>query len=131
MTDQPQPPPAGWPPQAGWPPRGAAPSGLFPSGPPRPTYREPHPVRGSAVAVGLGAGTLWMLFFGLLGGGLRAYAWWTVIAGAAAWLVALGLARYGDRGVAAGVSIATGAAMCVGVIAVAVRWAVGGDWPLW
>jgi hypothetical protein len=107
------------------------PSGLFPTGPPRPTYREPHPVRGGAVAAGLGAGALWMLFFGLLGGGLRAYAWWSVFAGALAWLVALALARYGDRGVAIGVAIVTGFGLSVVAIALALRWGTSGDWPLW
>lgn len=107
------------------------PSGLFPSGPPRPVYREPHPVRGAGVAAGLGAGALWMLFFGLLGGGLRAYVWWTVLAGGMAWLVALGLARYGDRGVAIGVAIVTGAGLSIAATAVALRWGVSGSWPLW
>jgi hypothetical protein len=107
------------------------PSGLFPSGPPRPTYREPHPVQGAQVAAGLGAATLWMLMFGLLAGGLRGYAWWTVFAGALAWLVALALARLGDRGVAVGVAIATGLALSVAAVAVAVRWAEIGDWPMW
>ena len=107
------------------------PSGLFPSGPPRPTFREPHPVRGSAVAAGLGAGALWMLVFGLLAGGLRAYAWWTALAAAMGWLVSLGLARYGDRGVAVGVAISTGLAMSIAAVAVAARWAASGDWPMW
>jgi hypothetical protein len=110
---------------------GSQPSGLFPSGPPRPTFREPCPVRGAAVAAGLGAGALWMLVFGLLAGGLRAYAWWTVLAAAVAWLVSLGLARYGDRGVAVGVAISTGLAISVAAVAVATRWADSGDWPMW
>jgi hypothetical protein len=107
------------------------PSGLFPSGPPRPTYREPHPVRGAAVAAGLGAAALWMLVFGLLASSLRAYAWWTLLAGVLAWLVALGLARLGDRGVAVGVAIATGLALSAAAIAVAVQWADTGNWPMW
>jgi predicted lipid-binding transport protein (Tim44 family) len=107
------------------------PSGLFPSGPPRPTYREPHPVRGGGVAAGLGAGALWMLLFGLLGGGLRAYVWWTVLAGTAAWLVALALARYGDRGAAIGVAIVTGIGLSIAAVAVALRWGTSGDWPMW
>jgi hypothetical protein len=110
---------------------GNQPSGLFPSGPPRPTFREPHPVRGSAVVAGLGAGALWMLVFGLLAGGLRAYAWWTALAAAAGWLVSLGLVRYGDRGVAVGVAISTGLAMGIAAVVVAIRWANSGDWPMW
>jgi len=107
------------------------PSGLFPTGPARPTYREPHPVRGAAVAAGLGAGAAWLLVFGLLARTLHGYAWWTVIAGSAAWLVALLLARYGDRGVAAGVAISTALGLSIAATAVAVRWALTADWPLW
>jgi hypothetical protein len=107
------------------------PSGLFPSGPPRPTYREPHPVRGTSLAAGLSSAALWMLVFGLLAGGVRAYAWWTVFAGAVGGVVALGLARFGDRGVAAGVAISTGLAMSVAAAAVAVHWGDSGDWPMW
>ncbi|MEV1289430.1 hypothetical protein [Micromonospora sp. NPDC049679] len=113
------------------------PSGLFPSAPslhavpPRPTYREPHPVRPGAIAAGAGATALWLLFFGLLGGSVSGYAWWTLLAGAVAWVVALGLARFGDRGVAAGVAMLTAVGWAIAAIAVAVRWASSGDWPLW
>lgn len=112
----------------GWP---AQPSGLFPSGPPRPTYREPHPVRGSAIATGLGAAALWMFTFGLLSSRLPGYAWWTLFAGALAWPAAVGLARFGDRGVAAGVAISTGLAMSIATISVGTRWVGSGDWPMW
>lgn len=125
MADQ-SGPPIGW--QAPGP---RPPSGLFPSGPPRPTYREPHRVRGGAVSAGFGAAALWMLLFGLLGHGLRGYAWWTVLAGGAAWLLALALARFGDRGVAAGMAVAVGLAGAIGAIAVATRWANTGVWPMW
>ena len=106
------------------------PSGLFPSGPPRPTYREPHPVRGGAVAAGFGVGARWMLLFGVLGTSIASYGWWTILAGAVAWGVALLLARLGDRGVAVGVAIATGVAWAVAVLVIEVTWAVRG-WPLW
>src|SRR5262249_42592174 len=43
-----------------------APSGLFPAGPPRPTYREPHPVRMGPAWAGAGVGALWQLLIGLL-----------------------------------------------------------------
>lgn len=107
------------------------PSGLFPSGPPRPTYREPHPVRPAALGAGLGAGAAWLLLFGLLGGDLHGYAWWTIFAGALAWLAAWMMARFGDRGVAAGVAMITAVAWGIAATAVGVRWAVTGDWPLW
>jgi len=117
--------------------RGAArplprtPSGLFPSGPSRPTYREPHPVRLGAFAAGCGAAALWLLLFGLLGGDLRGYAWWTLVAAVVAWAVALGLGMAGDRGAAAGIAVATAAGLGIAATAVAVGWAVSGDWPMW
>lgn len=84
-----------------------------------------------AVVAGLGLATAWLLFFGLLGRALAGYAWWTIFAGLTAWLVAATLGRYGDRGVAVGVSIATGLGWAVMALSVAVRWAGTGDWPLW
>jgi uncharacterized membrane protein YccC len=106
-------------------------SGLFPAGPPRPTYREPHPVRARGVLAGLGAGAGWLLLFMLLGNDLPGRVWWTVGAGGAAWLAALALVRYGDRGVAVGVAAVTGLGWTVAGGAVAVHWGVTGDWPLW
>jgi hypothetical protein len=113
----------------GVPPR--APSGLFPSQPARPTYREPFPVRGPAVAAGVSATAAWLLLFGVLGRDLRGYVWWTVFAGGLAWLVALLLARHGDRGVAVGITISTALAWAIAATAAATRWASTGDWPLW
>jgi hypothetical protein len=109
---------------------GHTPSGLFPSGPPRPTYREPHPVRGRAVAAGLGAGALWLLLIGLLAESVRSYAWWSVISVGVAWLVALVLVKRGDRGVAAGIAISAGVALALATIVVGVMWAAVG-WPMW
>ncbi|HET8681336.1 MAG TPA: hypothetical protein VFM54_05620 [Micromonosporaceae bacterium] len=110
---------------------GHLPSGLFPSRPPRPTYREPHPVRAVAVAAGLAAGALWMLLFGLLATSVRGYGWWTFAAGATACAVALGLVRSGDRGVAAGVAIAAGIGWAVAGAVLTAAWAARADWPLW
>ncbi|MFI5490117.1 hypothetical protein [Micromonospora echinaurantiaca] len=108
------------------------PSGLFPAGPPsRPTYREPHPVTGAGVASGGAAAATWLLLFGLLGTGVGSYAWWTLIAGGLAWLAALALVRYGDRGVATGIAIVTAGGWSIAAAIVAVRWATTGDWPLW
>ncbi|SCL21434.1 hypothetical protein GA0070616_2300 [Micromonospora nigra] len=108
------------------------PSGLFPaSGPPRPTWREPHQVTGAGVAAGAAGAAGWLILFGLLGRSVPGYAWWTVVAGGLAWLVALLLVRSGDRGVATGIAIVTAGGWSVAAAAVAVRWATSGDWPMW
>jgi hypothetical protein len=119
--------PPGWRGEA----RSPTPSGLFTAGPQRPTYREPHPVQGTAAAAGVGATAAWLLFFGLLGGDLAGYVWWTMFAGGVAWLVALALTRLGDRGVAVGIAMVTALGWSIAAVAVAVRWAGSGDWPLW
>ncbi|HEX5597648.1 MAG TPA: hypothetical protein VFX61_16760 [Micromonosporaceae bacterium] len=107
------------------------PSGLFPSGPPRPIYREPHPVRAGAVAAGCGASAAWLLFFGLLGRDLAGYGWWTLLAGLVSWTIALILARVGDRGVAVGIAVVTALGWSVGALVFAAAWTATGDWPLW
>ncbi|GIJ78127.1 hypothetical protein SAMN05443287_113119 [Micromonospora phaseoli] len=108
------------------------PSGLFPSGrPPRPTYREPHPVGGASVAAGAIGTIAWLGLFGLLGRSLAGYAWWTLLAAGLAWLAALVLARYGDRGAAAGIAIVTAGGLSIVTAAVVTRWVTSGDWPLW
>lgn len=73
----------------------------------------------------------WLLLLGLLGRDLASYTWWTVLAAGTAWLVALGLTRFGDRGVAAGIAIVTSAAVSIAAVLVGVRWGETGDWPLW
>jgi hypothetical protein len=113
-------------------PGGRTPSGLFPAGPPsRPTWREPHPVTGAGVAAGAALAVAWLVLFGLLGRDLSGYAWWTAFAGGLAWLAALALVRYGDRGAATGVAIVTGGGWSIAAAVVAARWATSGDWPLW
>ncbi len=109
---------------------GRLPSGLFPSGPPRPTYREPHPATLGAVAVGGAAGTLWMALIGLLATTARQYVWWTIVAGLIAWVSALALARWGLRGVAAGVALTSGLAVSIAGVIVTLHW-IGGYWLLW
>jgi len=104
------------------------PSGLFPSSR---TYREPHPVRGGAVAAGAGSAAVWLLAFGVVESSVRGYAYWTLLAGCIAWIVAALLARVGDRGVAVGVAAVTGFGWSIAAIIVAVTWATRGDWPLW
>ncbi|NJC72813.1 hypothetical protein HC031_24275 [Planosporangium thailandense] len=105
-------------------------SGLFSSGPPRPTFREPFPVRGGSVALGMLGGGLWMMLFGLLASNAGGYAWITILAGLAAWLVALVLVRMGDRGAAVGIAVSVAVGLAIATIVVAVRWAAG-DWLLW
>ncbi|OLB77242.1 MAG: hypothetical protein AUI14_16710 [Actinobacteria bacterium 13_2_20CM_2_71_6] len=121
----PVPPPATW---AGGQVR--APGGLFPAGPPRPIYREPGPVRLGPLAAGAGSAALWMLLFGLLASTARSYAWLTFGAGAAAWVSALVLSRFGDRGVAVGVALSGAVGVAIAGIVVTARWA-GGHWLLW
>ncbi|MGC4895163.1 hypothetical protein [Micromonospora sp. DT31] len=97
----------------------------------RPSYREPHPITGGGVAIGATVTFAWLLLFGLLGGDVPRYAWWTLLAGALAWTVAAVLIRHGDRGVATGVAIVTAGGWSIAAAIVALRWAQTGDWPLW
>jgi hypothetical protein len=107
-----------------------APSGLFPSGPHRPAYREPHPVRGGAVLTGAGLGAAWLLLSGLLSTSGASYLWLTLGACVAAWLSALVLARFGDRGVAVGLALSAGLGLAIAFVLVLQRWFTTG-WPLW
>jgi hypothetical protein len=127
--------PSWTPPHAGGPPPTAPQvmrptSGLFPSGPPRPIFREAFPVRGGAVALGMVGGGLWMMLFGLLASDAGGYAWISILAGLVAWLVALLLARLGDRGAAVGLAMSTAVGLAIAMFVVAVRWTMG-DWVLW
>jgi len=106
------------------------PSGLFPAGPPRPTYREPHPVRLGAVVTGAGVAAAWLLLFGLLANSHRGYVWLTLVAGLVATVAALVLARFGDRGVAVGVAASTGIGVSIAMALVIAQWIATG-WPLW
>jgi hypothetical protein len=107
-----------------------APSGLFPSGPRRPVFREPHPVRLGAVLTGAGATAAWLLLVGLLATSAQSYVWLTLAAVGVAWVMALLLLRFGDRGVATGIGLATAFGASVAVVLVLVRWVTTG-WPLW
>jgi hypothetical protein len=107
------------------------PSGLFPGQVPRPVYREPHPVHAGPLLAGLGSGVLWFALFGSLGRDLTTYAWWTIVAGITAWLVALVLSLFGDRGVAVGLALAGGFGLSMAMAFVGARWITTYDWPLW
>jgi hypothetical protein len=111
-------------------PSGRAPSGQARSGMPRPIYREPSPARPGSVLVGAGAAAFWMLLFGLLAKSAREYVWWSIAAGLAAWFVSFVLARFGDRGVAAGVAMSSGVGVAIAFSVVMSRW-IGGHWLLW
>jgi hypothetical protein len=106
------------------------PSGLFPSGQPRPVSREPHPVRMGGILAGAGACAMWLLLVGLFAGSVRGYVWLTLFAAAVAWLCATILVRFGDRGVAVGVALVGGLGISIAVLVVIGRWASTG-WPLW
>jgi hypothetical protein len=106
------------------------PSGLFPSGPQRPTYREPLPVVGGRVALGVFAGAVWLGLFAALAGSARSYAWCTIIATLLAAPVLAVLARFGDRGIAVGAAASTGIGLALATLIVALRW-FAGDWILW
>jgi hypothetical protein len=102
----------------------------LPRVPIRPTYREPLPVRSGRVWAGAGVGSLWMLLFGLQSSSIRAYAWITIFAAVIALGVAGLLARFGDRGVAVGVAIASGIGLSVAGL-FGLFQAFSGHWILW
>ena len=96
----------------------------------RPTYREPLPVRSGMVWAGIGVGTLWMLLFGLQASSTRSYAWLSIVAALLAWCVAVVLMRFGDRGVAVGVTLATGIGLAIPAT-IAFAELANGHWLLW
>ncbi|HWS35841.1 MAG TPA: hypothetical protein VN408_24260 [Actinoplanes sp.] len=104
---------------------------MFSGLPPRPVYREPHPVSAGPVFAGLAATIGWLVLFGSLGNDLGSYAWWTLGAAIAAWAVAAVLTFIGDRGVAVGVAVAGGLGLSLAMALVVYRWTATLDWPLW
>lgn len=102
--------------------------------PPRPTFREPHPVRAAAVWAGVGATIVWFLSwclcFSLAAWSARSYAWATIVAGATAWAAAALLSRYGDRGAAVGVAATSAVGVSIAGLIVGIRH-LSGDWILW
>ncbi|HEX8347493.1 MAG TPA: hypothetical protein VF657_22580 [Actinoplanes sp.] len=119
-------PPPGW-----LPPHSRPPVEPFVVQPERPRFREPYPIGAGPLLAGIGAGLLWVVIFGSLGGDLFGYAWWTMLAAVTAWIVSGVLAFLGDRGVAVGVAISAGLGWSVAAAFVASRWISTGDWPMW
>lgn len=117
-------------PHAGMGPTGYRPSGLFPSGPPRPTFREPHPVRLGPFFGGVAMGAAWLLVFGMLASTAGGYVWLTIVASLVAWACSAALLRFGDRGAAAGIAMASAFGLAVASVVVIERWSTTG-WPLW
>jgi hypothetical protein len=83
------------------------------------------------VLAGVAAGAVWFALFGALGRDLASYAWWTIVAGITAWLVAFVLSLIGDRGAAVGVALAGGLGLSIAMGFVGARWITSYDWPLW
>ncbi|GAA1748568.1 hypothetical protein [Luedemannella helvata] len=110
--------------------RSRPPSGLFPTRPARPAFREPHPVRVGAVLAGAGAAAAWLFVFAMLATSARGFVWLVLGAAVVAWLVALLLAAVGDRGVAVGVALSAGCGVAIAIALVVARWAATG-WFLW
>lgn len=98
--------------------------------PQRPRYRETLRVTPGAIWSGAAVACAWFLISGLLATTLSAYVWVTAVAALVAWLAAALLARYGDRGAAAGVAVVTGMALGIAGLVVEVN-ALGGSWILW
>jgi len=107
-----------------------SPSGLFPSGPHRPTFREPHPVRATSVIIGAAMAMAWQFAVAGFATTLQGLFWRTVFAALAALAAAVLLARFGDRGGAVGVGLAGIIGGCVAAVLVMVRW-ISVGWPLW
>jgi hypothetical protein len=126
--------PVAEPPPPGWLPASAdmrPPTAVLPPQPPRPVYREPHPVGLGQLFAGIGAAIVWFALFGSIGRDLFSYAWWTIAAAVSAWAVAVVLSVLGDRGVAIGVALTAGLGLSVAGALVALRWITTSDWPLW
>lgn len=96
----------------------------------RPVYREPYPIRAKAFLAGLGATVVWFGMFAAVSWSARSYAWTALVAGVLATLAAVALARFGDRGVAVGVTIATTIGVTIAGIVVT-AYGFGGTWLFW
>lgn len=132
MAERQNPWPAAAPPPPGWlPPSPQQRPAMLPVLPPRPVYREPHPIAAGPMLAGVAAALVWFALFGSIGRDLLGYAWWTLVAAISAWAVAIVLALLGNRGTAVGVALTSGLGLAIAAGLVAARWIDTSDWPLW
>lgn len=97
----------------------------------RPSYREPHRSTTAGVFAGAGITVVWFVITAFLGTDLPSRLWVMLAASLLATGAAVLLARYGDRGAAAGVAAVSGAA--VAVVGLVVEWQqlLYETWVLW
>jgi len=107
----------------------ASPSGLFPSRPQRPRFREPHPVRVPAVLLGAALTLAWVVLLTLFAASARGVLALLLTAVVVASAVAGLLLRFGDRGAAVGVGLAAAVGGCAAAVVALARWLTVG-WPL-
>jgi hypothetical protein len=77
------------------------------------------------MVIGVAAGSLWMLMWALMSTTATGFLQVMLCAGVTASGAAIGLARYGDRGAAAGVAIAAGGGLSLAGLVVIVNVATG------
>jgi hypothetical protein len=82
------------------------------------------------VLAGVGVSVVWQLFIGLLATSARSLVWLVAAAACCAWLAALVLVRYGDRGVAVGAALGGCMGLTIAGILTVAGWATTG-WFLW
>jgi hypothetical protein len=82
------------------------------------------------VLAGVGVAAAWLLLFGLLASSARSLVWLLALAAACAWLAALTLVRFGDRGVAVGVALGGCMGLTIAGTLAVIGWATTG-WFLW
>ncbi|MGH8877427.1 MAG: hypothetical protein ACRD0P_08820 [Stackebrandtia sp.] len=97
----------------------------------RPSFREPHRSTSAGIFSGAAIAVVWFVITTFLGTDLTSVLWVMLAASLVATGAALLLARYGDRGAAAGVAAVSGAA--VAVVGLVVEWhhLLNETWVLW
>lgn len=97
----------------------------------RPSYREPHRSTSAGVFGGAVIAILWFVITAFLGTDLPSRLWVMLAASLVATGAAFLLARYGDRGAAAGVAAVSGAAVAVVGLVVELQHLLYETWVLW